>query len=125
MDAVQKGQEILLGGSKTNATFEIIFAPPTHFDAPNLDTSIHPMWYESYWHVIYAGQFRDSIYLCSVPFNQLIVSLVSLGSWDQREAVHNAAGPLRTLTPGGGAYQNEVRRHESLTCAPPALSYLS
>lgn len=55
VDAVQEGQKILLSRGIPNGLFQIIFAPPTRFDLPSSDTSVHPTWYESWWHVIYAG----------------------------------------------------------------------
>jgi len=56
VDAVQAGQKIMLDAG-TDLTFQIIFAPPSKRGTHNArHTSINPIWYESLWHVIYAGE---------------------------------------------------------------------
>jgi hypothetical protein len=56
VDAIQAGQKILLDAG-TDPIFSIVFAPPTKRGTYNAHhTSINPVWYESLWHVIYAGE---------------------------------------------------------------------
>lgn len=63
VDALQEGQKILLDGDPTNVDFRILFGSPSKpgtFDTPSPDTSVTPVWYESFWHVMYSGSFRSS-----------------------------------------------------------------
>ena len=62
VDAIQAGQKILLDAG-TDPNFYIVFAPPTKrgtFNAPH--TSINPVWYESLWHVVFAGEHSRCYY---------------------------------------------------------------
>lgn len=70
VDAIQKGQEILVGEDTVDATFRIMFAAPSKtglFDVSNPDTSINPLWYQSSWFVMYSGVFliMSKLYLVS------------------------------------------------------------
>lgn len=102
------------------AGFQIILAPPTRFNNSE-KTSINPVWYDSLWHVIFAGAST-----CHSGHSVSVSSLLSihgipgfLASYEVPAvagvAVHytktltDAAQPLRDATPDGGAYQNEVK----------------
>ncbi|KAG8715253.1 hypothetical protein FRC08_010783 [Ceratobasidium sp. 394] len=97
-----------------NATLQVInstagstgfyFTTPYSYTAtPSEQTSVTPAWRGAIWHVIHSvGWDRDAD--TSVAAQQY-------------EAAHDAIEPLRALTPGGGAYQNEADVYES---DPPA-----
>ena len=56
VDALQAGQKIMLDAG-TFVVFNIVLAPPTKRGMYNAaHTSVTPVWYESLWHVIYAGE---------------------------------------------------------------------
>jgi hypothetical protein len=92
VNAVREGLDVFTA-TKIPATYQIIFAPPTKVKNTG-KTSINPIWYDSLWHLLY-GAGWDFPTTAGVPAHYF-------------ETITNAAQPIRDVTPGSGAYQNEV-----------------
>lgn len=53
LDAVSKGLNSLVNKG-ISSSYQIILAPPSRVNNSQM-TSVNPIWYDSLWHVIYAG----------------------------------------------------------------------
>ncbi|KAI5118822.1 hypothetical protein M0805_009400 [Coniferiporia weirii] len=85
-----------------NVPASIIFSVAPSFFAENggntSATSINPIWYKSLWHVTASGFWN---------FNTTFVERLEIYS-----LLTKAMDPLRRITPGSGAYQNEADVYE-------------
>lgn len=104
-DTIERGLEYFPEGADLRLT--VLFTPPATI--PNTGkTSIHPVWYDSLWHVIFSARWTSTT---SESDTQSIV-----------DAVYNAGQVLRKFTPDSGAYLNEVRL---LSKSMASVNYLS
>lgn len=94
--AIQNG-ELALGAQAATQTVQIIMDSPG--PAMNLNkTSVTPVWYNTLWHIVYVASWDTTTPLA--------------GQKAAIQAVHNAAGVLRTYAPDGAAYPNEADIYE-------------
>ena len=114
---IRQGYETLTRDGARHA-FNIIFASGK---GDHKRTSVHPIWYESLWLVLYTGR-QPHVIGEENPHNvgtlKLLFCTYCPGSWDttspQRvgdavfKNLHDVLEPLRELTPGSGGYVNEV-----------------
>ncbi|KAG8783725.1 hypothetical protein FRC12_019421 [Ceratobasidium sp. 428] len=84
--------------NSSNGTTGFYFTTPYSYSGRFNQTSVSPAWRGAVWHVI-----------SSVKWAWDASSDVAAAKY---AAVHNAIEPLRALTPGGGAYQNEADVYE-------------
>jgi hypothetical protein len=77
---------------------QVVFETPLSTPDLNRTTSAHPAWRDALWHVIFIAEWRE-------PLDPDVQKNVTMGFLDMLE-------PLKTLSPGGGAYFNEASYEE-------------
>jgi hypothetical protein len=76
-----------------NPSLLVLMTTPVQTPDTEEKTSAHPAWRSALWHAVYLGGWTKGT---SIATQQEII-----------ERINDSAQPLRSLTPGGGAYLNE------------------